>query len=120
MSKKKHKVFVYGTLRENREATHVLEGYTLHLVGQTNFPFPSVKEQYGDLSGEVFGNLIEVDDKELEELDRYENVAGGLYERREVEVYPIESTATSITAFVYVGTNQIFPPEIKSGDWFDR
>lgn len=118
MSNKKHRVFVYGTLRRAGAATHELRGHTLHLIKASNFPFPSIKRT-SDYGKRVLGNIIEVDDTELEELDSYEGVDDGLYTREVVVVHPLGSSDT-VTAFAYYGSDQLFPPVIESGDWHSR
>lgn len=113
-----HKVFVYGTLRQSRAATHRLEGHNLYLFKGGNFSFPSVRRE--DNADGVLGNLLIVSDAELAELDVYEGVDDGLYTREVVRVQEIGIDGSDIEAYVYVGTDLIFPPRIQSGDWTSR
>lgn len=113
MSRKTHKVFVYGTLRpEGVAPTHELYDYTMYNYHE-RFPYLVAEE-----SGTVVGVVVEVTDKELREMDRYENVKSGLFKRMEVVVQSIK-TGEDVEAFVYVAGN-IHPPTIPSGDWFRR
>lgn len=114
MSKPKYKVFVYGTLRpEGVAPTHELYDFTMYNYFN-RFPY-LVFNEYG--TG-VNGVITEVTDKELKEMDRYENVKSGLFTRIQVTVQDLE-TAEEVEAFVYVAGN-IHPPVIESGDWFSR
>lgn len=114
---KKHHVFVYGTLRRKDEdgniipATHKLYGYAMYNYG----PFPYIEEKAGTYS--VVGNIIEVDDKELEWLDVYEGLKRKLYKRATEVVEPIEG-GSSLAAFVYVA-DEISTPLVPTGDWAD-
>lgn len=120
LSTRKHKVFVYGTLRNSHAATHRLEGYNLYKFEGGTFPFPSVRRaQEGQATG-VLGNLLTVSDAELAELDLYEGIEAGLYTRETVRVQEIGIAGSNIEAYVYVGTDLIFPPQIQSGDWASR
>lgn len=113
----KHKVFVYGTLRglaKQSEATHTLTNYAMYDYGR--FPY-IVEDENGDDS-EVLGNVIEVTEKELKELDRYEGVERGLYTRNTVEVH--DDSGVAVKCFVYVATNNIHPRRIESGDWYNK
>ena len=115
---KKHKVFVYGTLRPEDEkgnylpATHRLYFYDMYNY-YDEFPYIVTGE------GMVIGNIKEVDDLELEQLDKYEGVDRGLY-RREVGV--VYSTSdiheTPQKVWMYVG-DSIVTPLVASGDWAD-
>ena len=124
--KPKHKVFVYGTLRNSREATHTLDGYAMFSVKGEKNDFPFIQDMGDRLLDEfeVLGNVIEVDDAELEQLDRYEGVANGLYERIKVEIENIEGeeedTDQIEEAWVYVAGPALAYPLIQSGDWFNR
>lgn len=114
MSKPKHKVFVYGTLRpEGVAPTHELYDFTMYNYFD-RFPYLV----YEDGRSIVRGVIVEVSDKQLKEMDRYENVKSGLFKREEVTVQDL-ATAEEIEAFVYVAGN-IHPPVIESGDWFSR
>lgn len=109
----KHKVFVYGTLRpEGVAATHELSDFTMYNYFN-RFPYIVFEDGTG-----VDGVILEVTDKELKEMDRYENVKSGLFIRIQVTVQDL-ATAEEIEAFVYVA-GTIHPPVIESGDWFSR
>lgn len=113
---KKHKIFVYGTLRPKDEsynylpATHFLSDYAMYnYLGK----FPYIEEALGNV---VAGNIIEVDDKQLEQLDRYEGVPSNLYARIKVIVEPFEHT-DEVEAWVYVADE--ISLRVPSGDWTD-
>lgn len=113
----KHKVFIYGTLRQEfSEPTHLIYEYGMYNY-HDRFPY-IIKEEGTD--SEVVGNLLMVDDKELDHLDRYEGVDRGLYTRKQVEVFSLPTgEAEEDLAWVYVAGN-IAPPKIESGDWHER
>lgn len=111
--KEKHKVFVYGTLRSNLgESTHILPEHVMLEYEGRDFKFPYV---VAHPDYDVFGNIIEVDDAELEQLDRYENIRSGLYVRKEVEVIN-SSTAESEAVWAYIAGPSLFNI-VESGDW---
>lgn len=116
-----HKVFVYGTLRDGAEATHCLYESALlqHIAGE-KFDFPMVQVVDFDLPFQVVGNVLEVNDKELEELDKYENVESGLYKRAKLPVHKLQTAANVENMWVYVAGPALARPVIASGDWFHR
>jgi gamma-glutamylcyclotransferase (GGCT)/AIG2-like uncharacterized protein YtfP len=113
----KHKVFVYGTLRPHATPggwTHSLMGYMMYDYGR--FPFITK-----ELSGVVRGEIIEVTDKQLKELDKYENTASGLYTRETVSVLTRRELGFGDVddVFVYVGNEkQLIPQRVTSGNWY--
>lgn len=114
MSKHKYPVFVYGTLRPKGVApTHKLPDFTMYNYFN-RFPYIVFEE----CRTGVYGVVVEVSDKELKEMDRYENVKSRLFIRIQVTVQDL-ATGTDVEAFVYVAGN-IHPPVIESGDWFSR
>ena len=117
MSKEKtrHKVFVYGTLRpEGVRATHKLFGYLMYNY-HNRFPYIIPDPQRDSW---VYGNILEVTNKELKQLDRIEGIDAGLYRRISVDVMPVHGMAT-IPTWVYVAGN-IAPTPIPRGDWIVR
>lgn len=111
-TRKKHKVFVYGTLRPRGvTATHYVEGFGLFNYYDR---FPYIQEG----EGTVYGNLVEVTDRQLKEFDRIEGIAHGLFKRETVLVTGLGHAEDS-TAFVYVAGN-VAPLRIQSGDWTIR
>lgn len=111
-----HKVFVYGTLKEGfanfginagrRMAGEfrTVERYPLHIV--TEFHIPWLVNRPG--AGEhVTGQLFEVDDDTLRDMDRLEQVdEDGWYTRVEIRVKPVGADAAeAIAAFVYFGAS---------------
>lgn len=112
--KAKHRVFVYGTLRSGRMATHGLEGYLMLAYQGRDFKFPYIVEHP---NFNVVGNVIEVDDAELEQLDRYENVRSGLYVRKEVEVVDLDAAYETEVVWAYIAGPSLFNI-VESGDWY--
>lgn len=118
----KHKVAVYGTLRpkddkgEYLEATHFILGYDMYNY-YDRFPYitPSM-----DDDAMVMVNVMEVDDKGLEYLDRYESTDTGLYYRGQEELWSLdEGEPSPELVWVYVA-GSIAPDHIPSGDWTKR
>lgn len=112
--KNKHKVFVYGTLRpRDEEGNYVEATHFLADFGMYNYlgKFPYIEEQLGSM---VAGNIIEVDDLKLAQLDRYEGLPNNLYARIEVTVEPFDGGG-DVEAWVYVADE--ISLRIPSGDW---
>lgn len=116
-TRKKHKVFVYGTLRpKGVEATHCIDGWQLFNYYDR---FPYIKQG----EGSVVGTVVEVTDRQLKEFDLIEGIAHGLFKRVSVEAFVIQRFPSpvreGVKAFVYMAGN-ITPAAIQSGDWFNR
>lgn len=115
MAKKKHKVFVYGTLRPRTDhrsylpATHTLLGFAMFNTG-SGYPYITPLEGRA-----VHGNVIEATDKELKGLDAYENVDSGLYVRTRCQVSDSEGNVEEV--FVYEAGRALLHQPIESGDW---
>jgi gamma-glutamylaminecyclotransferase len=109
-----HKVFVYGTLKEGFANFGINAGrripgefrcaerYPLHIVSGYFIPW------LVNLPGEgerVLGQLFEVDDHTLREMDRLEQVdEAGWYTRQELRVHRVgDERGEGILAFVYFG-----------------
>lgn len=106
MSKSNHRVFVYGTLRKGLRLHHCIEAGRwicdarvqgrLHDVGT----YPALVL---DSSGLVQGEVWEVNDQLLDDLDTVEGyrpgASGNLYERR--SVMAIEESGREIAVQVY-------------------
>ena len=115
-----HKVFVYGTLRDGREATHFLsQSAIMQLIKGKNFSFPAVQLVDFDLPFQVVGNILEADDGELAYLDKYENVKSGLYERVKLNVTAIGSDSTE-EVWAYIAGPALKLTLITSGDWLNQ
>lgn len=118
--RKSNKVFVYGTLRDGHEATHSLRrAAIMQLVEGRKFNFPMLQVVDFDLPFEVVGNVLEVSNSELEDLDEYENVASDLYQRVKLPVGKLGSEEQE-DMWVYVAGPALERPIISSGDWFQR
>lgn len=125
--KTKHRVFVYGTLRTSKVATHTLAGFAMFAVSGKAFTFPFIQYMGDRLLDEleVVGQVIEVDDAELANMDKYEGVDRQLYERVKEIVYSIEEMESrqgseGEEVWVYVAGPALVYPHVVSGDWFQR
>ncbi len=105
----KYPVFVYGTLvfpevrralfgREPAIAGAEIVGYARYAIRSRGFePFPVIVAEEG---GRVGGLLVrDLDRNELDYLDYFENVAGGLYERITLSVAVGNSAAHGVIAY---------------------
>jgi gamma-glutamylaminecyclotransferase len=109
-----HKVFVYGTLKEGFANFGINAGrripgeyrtaerYPLHIV--TGYFIPWLVNRPG-LGERVIGQLFEVDEPTLREMDRLEQIdEPGWYTREEIRVHPLgDERGEGIVAFVYFG-----------------
>ena len=116
MTDKLNAVFVYGTLRPSKVATHCIYDHEMYDYGR----FPYLIKKVG--AEAVKGNVIYVTDEQLEQLDHYEGVERGLYTREDVLAFPIDSEGVTpgTQCFVYVATDRLHPKRISSGDWYSR
>lgn len=99
------KLFVYGTLMKG-EGNHILMGDAEFkgkfktqgkwgLINIGNFP------ALVPYSLEVEGELYEVDDEQLARIDRLEGVDAGMYQRRTINIYDME-TGEHVEADTYI------------------
>jgi gamma-glutamylaminecyclotransferase len=108
-----HRIFVFGTLKQGFCNHHVNRGtrvggdfvtvqpHALFIVGPRHLPWLLPEPGQGH---PVVGQLFEVDDATLADMDRLERVTEPLWYRRQpVEVRPHEGGA-SLTAWVYFGS----------------
>jgi gamma-glutamylcyclotransferase (GGCT)/AIG2-like uncharacterized protein YtfP len=112
------KLFVYGTLRKSERREHLLKkylflgyarakGYLLYDLGK----YPGIVE--GD--GEVVGEVYEISEKKLKELDWIEGVPD-LFRRELIEV--VLENGETISAYTYIYNGDVEEGElIPSGDW---
>lgn len=115
-----HKVFVYGTLREDKSKKappFMLLGYKMFEYPGGNFPFPYITKT-GDVADKVYGEVLKVDGEQLKQLDYYEGVDRGMYTRDTVSLLQLGSSE-EVEAFVYAEAS-LHPKEVKSGNWFRR
>ena len=113
------KVFVYGSLRRGERAHSLLKGARLVAEGWTpaQFTLLDLGEYPGLVAGgttAVLGEIYEVDEAVLAELDRYEE-APEVYER-------IEMRIAGHDALVYVLRPEHAGqhPALETGDWSAR
>jgi gamma-glutamylaminecyclotransferase len=109
-----HKVFVYGTLKEGYANFGInggrripgeyrtAERYPLHIV--TTYFIPWLVNRPG-IGERVIGQLFEVDDGVLRDMDRLEQIdEPGWYTRQEILVHPVgDESGAGIRAYVYFG-----------------
>ena len=106
---------VYGTLKREVEEKGMVGGYKLVFPGTYSFP-AAIKDKDKSVRVEV----QKIEDYELPDYDRYENVEGGLYTREVVNVAMDDGTV--VEAWMYVagdlinGYNGVYQ-EIPNGDW---
>ena len=113
-----NKVFVYGTLRDKQTPTHRLPGYMMFKVAGKTFNFPFIQAYpWDDRQPEIYGNVMEVTDDQLERLDVYEGIKRGLYTREKVVVYEMKSPAEPEIMWAYIGGPALTSKPIPSGDW---
>lgn len=104
-------VFVYGTLMRGQRAHHllagghclgafVLENYAMYHLGR----YPGIKPCAGE---RVYGEVYEVDDNALEQMDRYEG-NGSLYHRVCAEAVRPEETIP-VQVYVYAKSIEGMP-----------
>ena len=108
----KHRLFVYGTLKQGQGRSVLLDGQTFLGEAQTEphyrllscGPFPCLVEaEREDVAGpgvSVEGELWEVDDECLARLDAVEGVDAGLFERKFVRLV----SAEEVEAYFYLGS----------------
>jgi len=108
------KVFVYGTLKEGFANFGINAGrripgefrtaerYPLHIVTEHHIPWLVNRPGEGE---HVLGQLFEVDDRTLRDMDRLEQIdEAGWYTRQEIRVHPLgDERGAGIAAFVYFG-----------------
>lgn len=106
-----HKLFLYGTLKDSSEQDDFyIVGYDIYDAGA----YPYVAKSH-DTHRTVRGQLVEVDDAELAEMDRYEGLSSGLYTREVEKVREIGSYRQH-EAYVYVA-GKSWPRVIPEGRW---
>jgi gamma-glutamylcyclotransferase (GGCT)/AIG2-like uncharacterized protein YtfP len=115
-----HRVFVYGSLRRGQGNNRLL--YTSEFVGNATVcgtlyslgGFPGLR--IDDSEGDVVGEVWQVDDATLADLDRLEGVAVGFYERRKWRV-KIEGKLRSAWLYEIAEEHIVGQPVVAGGDW---
>ncbi len=110
---------VYGTLRRGRVQKGRVEGFSLVFPGIQAFP-ALIKNPKG--KGAVV-ELVDVEQSDLAEYDRYENTDGGLYIRTTVDVDLPDLTQEK--CWIYVAGPQLWQgstsfTEVPDGDWLSK
>lgn len=111
-----HLVFVYGTLKRNfsyhdvmEKSIFIAEAITCDKFKLTESYVPEEERWIPYLSRteglvEVKGEIFKIDDKQLEFLDEFEEVAEGMYTREKIKVKAKPSDEL-VDVWVYVGKN---------------
>jgi len=101
----KDKLFVYGTLMTGKRPTDCVVG-TLFNLGA----FPGIILNGRTL---VKGEILEVNESMLEQLDVYEGVSSGLYRRELIKTF------NGVEAWIYLFNKTIpeYAKIIESGKW---
>ncbi|MBU8907665.1 gamma-glutamylcyclotransferase [Desertibacillus haloalkaliphilus] len=121
----KYNVFVYGTLRQNEGNSHFLsdakclaqQAWTYGSLYDTGFGYPAMVR---DRRGKVYGEVYEVNDDQLQQLNWLEGYVGegedNHYHRVSQTIY---TDYGEKQAFVYVYDDEKAKrlPKIDSGDW---
>ncbi|WP_047985516.1 gamma-glutamylcyclotransferase family protein [Ornithinibacillus californiensis] len=118
------RVFVYGTLRKGERNAHLLNNatcisescWTQGGLYDTGNGYPAIKQSTSSI---VYGEVYEVSNQELIELDYLEGYTEGrennLYDRVDQEIITENGR---IKAFVYVAAREnLLKTRIASGDW---
>ncbi|MGP4082734.1 gamma-glutamylcyclotransferase family protein [Pseudalkalibacillus sp. R45] len=123
-----HLVFVYGTLRKNECNAYVLgnakclseHAWVLGTLFDTGYGYPAMTLVD---SGNVFGEIYEVDADGLKKLDHLEGYKGpgneNLYERK---IYPVMTENGPIDVVIYTVDHNpsLCKKVIECGDWLKR
>ena len=112
-----HRVFVYGTLKRGfrnhrflENADFVGKAYTVAAYRMLDGRFPVLRDGGPNLK-QIGGEVYDVDDRTLAQLDDLEDVASGMYDREEIDVMLVTpSNAEASRAFIYIGC----------GDYWDK
>lgn len=103
------KVFVYGTLKRAYHNNRYLKGsrflgeaLTVDNFDMLDVGFPVLLPQRGDVAYPVKGELYEIDDTTLKNLDRLEG-EGRMYQRQTRTVLSMDDPITGVHAYIYVG-----------------
>lgn len=115
--RKKIRVFVYGTLRQGHGNHRLLEhekflkkdtlsGFSMHSLGA----FPAIRP---NPAYKVIGEIYEISEATLRNLDYLEGVDHGFYKRLSI------TTDSGLSAFVYALDNAGQYPVVETGDWED-
>ena len=123
MADKDYPLFVYGSSRKGQVKScennakymgaAAAQGYCLYelsVLGRSYVLLPSLGEDPLPLSGELY----EVDEACLTQMDEQHEVGLGLYERVLTDVSTAEGV--SVRAWIYEGL-KIAPVRVESGDW---
>lgn len=118
-----HAVFVYGTLKQGFANFGINAGrrvpgvfrtaqrYPLYIIGAVQVPWLVNEPGRG---GQVLGQVFEVDDRVLADMDRLERIGEpGWYSRVEIDVLPADAPAgESRRVFVYFGAAERVASEV--------
>jgi len=116
------KIFLYGTLKRNERAHHFVSHHKgkficetkthskYHLYDQGYYPGMVINEQ---IKGGVHGELFEVSDDCVRELDIYEGIETDLFRKEQIEL------EDGSKAIAYLIVDPVTDNRIESGVWTD-
>jgi gamma-glutamylaminecyclotransferase len=116
-----HLIFVYGTLKQGFCNFHVNRGrrvggdhvtvqaHALYILGPRHLPW--LVRQAGS-GGPVVGQLFEVDDNTLTDVDRLERITEPLWYRREALAVQAREGGAEQSVWVYMGSPQRLAVEL--------
>jgi gamma-glutamylcyclotransferase (GGCT)/AIG2-like uncharacterized protein YtfP len=112
----KKNLAVYGTLRNFKTKKGKVDGFSLIFPAMTR-AFPAAIK---DNNESIVVEVKEIEDYEIGEYDKYENVRGGLYKRENVNVDLPDDK--KVEAWMYVAGPVIMQDtgvyeKIKDNDW---
>lgn len=124
---KAYLVFVYGTSRKGESMScdtigrfvcaAAVRGYWLYELSALGRSYAMLAHADRPAPAPLSGDLFEVDDDGLQELDHIHGVSSGLYER--VMVDACLEDGKTMSAWIYEG-GKIAPTRVESGDWAHR
>lgn len=110
-----HRIFVYGSLKEGHVNFHVNQGhrvagefvtvdrYALYILGPENLPWLVPGSAQGH---QVVGQLFEVDDQTLANMDHLERIDEPLWYRRVAINVQARTGGAASKAWVYLGNQE--------------
>lgn len=113
---KKHRVFVYGTLKKGIHNHRLLvssdfigNAYTLDTFKMFHVGFPVIKFSDHPDAKSVYGEVYDVDDETLKRLDSLES-EGSMYDRKQINVViddagPFSGDTVDTNVHIYVGND---------------
>lgn len=126
---KKHRVFVYGTLKRGISNHHLLadsdfigNAYTVDTFKMYTVGFPIIMPADGPEAWAVYGEVYDVDDSTLKRLDNLE-AEGTMYTREKINVcvepLPGHQEVIDANVSVYIGKPEYWAHLDDKSRWHD-